>query len=90
MTGKGILLSAALEAQFSPAERRELRERMVARSCELRPADVEAGLAIWRQWLADAGMTVDEVAPVLARLAGCSAATVCKALASSEGVAVEH
>jgi hypothetical protein len=77
LTGKAMAFSAALAAT-SPANVHELLE--AARSRRSDPADVEAGLAVWRQWAADAGMALEELAPVLARMVGCSAATVRKVL----------
>ena len=80
--GKGIVLSAALAA-WSPAQWREWQGRNNAARARPHchtPADVEDGLELWRQWAADAGMTVEDLAPVLARMVGASAETVSKAL----------
>ena len=81
VTGKGLLLSAALAAA-NPAKVRAQLEASRAHSSS-DPADVEAGLAIWRQWAADANVSTEALAPVLGRLLGCSGETVAKALAKA-------
>lgn len=86
ITGKGLVLSARLAARTDVEVR--TTQRLVdaaytrARAGDVAPAAVEVGVAMWRQWAAAAGLTVDELAPVLARLVGCSAETVCRALAA--------
>ncbi|TAM44318.1 MAG: hypothetical protein EPN53_16710 [Acidobacteria bacterium] len=85
LTGKGIVLSAALAA-WSPAQWRAWQGQLEAARAHPRchtAADVEAGLKLWRQWAADAGMTAEELAPVLGRLVGCSGETVSRALAGA-------
>lgn len=80
--GKAIVASAALAA-WTPAEWREWQGQLEAARANSRchtPADVEDGLALWRTWAADAGMTVEDLAPILGRLVGCSGETVSKAL----------
>ncbi len=79
LTGKGVVLSAALAAT-SPAKVHQVLEAARANARCLTAADVAAGLELWHQWAADAGVTVEDLAPVLARLVGCSAETVSKAL----------
>ncbi len=84
LTGKGIVLSAALAA-WTPAQWRAWQGQLEAARAHPRchtAADVEAGIELWRQWAADAGMTVEALAPVLGRLVGTSAETVRMALAT--------
>ena len=81
LTGKGVVLSAALAAT-SPAKVHQVLEEARANAHCLTAAGVEAGLELWRQWAADAGVTVSDLAPVLARVVGCSTETVSKALAT--------
>ena len=81
LTGKGIVLSAALAAT-SPAKVHQVLEAARAHARCHSPADVEAGLELWRRWAADAGLTLEDLAPVLGRLVGASAETVSKALAT--------
>ncbi len=82
LSGKGIVASAALAA-WTPAQWREWYGQLEAARAHPRchtQEDVEAGLELWRQWASDAGMTVEDLAPILGRLVGCSAETVSRTL----------